>query len=261
MKGDCHHFQAPEPIDSGGRNSCQMEHLKPLNVMDNIGFWPERAAVIDAIQDVLHYGRAGMEMSVRDYGRYRSSDWRDEGNNLVPWQSVDWYVYDALSEDRMQVDATQILDSLSSEPWRDDRLIGDHYDLFLMEEDMYMPAPTGESEDPAYCVGGSKRDMAAVVSVHRIDHIWGLPYGNTKTEVMRQLCFMFGIPTRSRPDVRRSLKVGRGVYCTNDCILGKVEEAPEEWDRLTEQRIQRGAFCEHCEEDLRSFFQPDGGDN
>lgn len=231
-----------------------MKQLKPLNVMDNIGFWPERAAIIDAIQDVLHYGNGAGEMSVRDYGRYRSSDWRDEGNNLVPWQSVDWYVFDALSEDRMQVDAMQMLDSLSTEPWRDNRLIGDHYDLFLMAEDMYMPTPTGETESIAYCVGASKRDLAAVVSIHRIDHIWGLPYGSTKTEVMRQLCFMFGIPNRARSDVERSLKVGHGFFCTNECILSAAEEAPEDWDRLTEQRIQQTAFCEHCQEDLQDFF-------
>lgn len=223
--------------------------------MDNIGFWPERAAVIDAIQDVLHYGEGAGEMAVRDYGRYRSGEWRDEGNNLVPWQSVDWYVYDSLNEDRMQVDASQVLDSLATEPWRDKRLLGDHYDLFLIEEDMYMPTPTGVEEDPAYCVGAAKEDLAAVVSIHRIDHIWGLPYGNTKTEVMRQLCFMLGVPNPSRPDVTRSLKVGHGVHCTNKCILGKAQKAPEDWDRLTEQRIQNGAFCTTCQGDLRRIFE------
>lgn len=194
-------------------------------------------------------------MAVRDYGRYRSAEWRNEGNNLVPWQSVDWYVYDSLNEDRMQVDASQLLDSLATEPWRDEQLLGDHYDLFLIEEDMYMPTPTGVEEDPSYCVGAAKKNMAAVVSIHRIDYIWGLPYGNTKTEVMRQLAFMLGAPDQSRTDVSRSLKVGHGVYCTNECILMEAREAPEDWDRLTELRIQEGAFCSHCQEDLSRAFE------
>jgi len=114
-----------------------MSRLKPLNILDNKGFWPEKAAVVDAVKEVLSIGGGLARMQVQDYGRYRSPQWRDENNNLVPWQSVDWYVYDALNEERMQVDASRLLHALTHEPWRDAKLLGDHYDLFVMEEDMY----------------------------------------------------------------------------------------------------------------------------
>ena len=228
-----------------------MKRLKPLNLLDNKGFWPEKAAVVDAIREVFAIGKCQEELSVRDYGRYRSPQWRDENNNLVPWQSVDWYVYDAMDEKRMQVDSSQILHSFTTEPWRDDRLQGDHYDLFLMEEDMYEPAAEGNGS-PNYCVGACKPYTAAVISTHRIDHIWGTPYGCIKTEVMRQLCFMFGVPSGWRRDTRRG--IDGATFCTNGCILRKAQNAPDEWEEMTVRRLRDGGLCEYCARDLRQFF-------
>lgn len=229
-----------------------MKRLKPLNLLDNKGFWPEKAAVIDAIRDVVSIGGGDDELPVRDYGRYRSPQWRDEDNNLVPWQSVDWYIYDALDEGRMQVDCSQLLHSLATEPWRDDRLVGDHYDLFVMEEDMF---ESGGEEDgrPAYRVGASKPFSAAVISTHRIEHIWGMPYACTKTEAMRQVCFMFGVPSSWRRDV--APRTDGAGWCTNRCILRRADEAPEEWEQLTTDRIRHGPLCDHCTTDLRQFFE------
>jgi len=231
-----------------------MGKLKPLNILDNKGFWPEKAAVLDAVKEVLALGGGQDQMPWQDFGRYRSPQWRDENNNLVPWHSVDWYVYDALDEDRMQVDSSRLLHDLSHEPWRDARLLGDHYDLFVMDEDMYDPADgEGGGSAPGYSVGCCEPFRAAVVSTHRIEHVWGMPYGCVKTEVMRQICFMFGVPSRWRDDVREA-EDGR-AYCTNICILRQSCVAPDDWERLTADRIKRGPLCEYCTKDLRMFFR------
>ena len=149
-----------------------MKRFKPLSLLDNKGFWPEKAAVADAIKEILALGRCSTPLPVNDYGRYRGPQWRDDDNNLVPWQSVDWYVYDALDEQRMQVDATRILDDLAREPWRDEKLMGDHYDLVMLEEDMYDSAERDDDERGApYSVGRCKPFTAAVISTHRIEHI------------------------------------------------------------------------------------------
>ena len=232
-----------------------MKRFKPINVMDNKGFWPEKTAVVDAIKEILALGGSTEGLPVRDYGRYRSPEWRDENNNLVPWQSVDWYVYDALDEDRMQVDSSRILHDLANEPWRDDRLLGGHYDLFIMEEDLFDPEEgAGETtgESPGYAVGACKPFAASVISCHRIEHIWGMPYSCVKTEVMRQVCFMFGLPSRWRDDVE-VVTDGRAT-CANECILQPARIAPDDWERLTQLRLQRGPLCEHCLKDLRQFF-------
>ncbi len=229
-----------------------MNKFKPLNLLNDKGFWPEKVAIADAITEVLTIGRCRTPMAVQDFGQYRSNEWRNDENELVPYQSVDWYVFDALDEDRMQVDCDRILHNFSVEPWRNESSLGDHYDLFVMEEDMYDPSEGDDQAGPGYAVGKSERLSAAVISTHRIEHIWGLPYSYLKTEVMRQMCFMFGVPDHRRDDVTLD---GDVICCTHTCILRPARVAPDDWAQLTEDRIRHGALCDHCAEDLRRFFE------
>jgi hypothetical protein len=229
-----------------------MKKYKPLNLLNNKGFWPQKAAIVDAITEVLTLGKCRKPLPVQDFGRYRDRKWRNESNDLIPYHSVDWYVSDAMDEQRMQVDCDRILHSFISEPWRQEKTRGgDHYDLFVMEEDMFDPAAP-EGAQPGYRVGKAERLAASVISTHRIEHIWGMPYSYLKTEVMRQLCFMFGVPDVGRDD---AVVEEGSVYCTNVCILRPARIAPQDWEMLTEDRIRKGALCEHCTGDLRRFFE------
>jgi hypothetical protein len=225
---------------------------KPLNLLNNKGFWPEKAAIVDAIKEVLTVGKCRRPLPISDYGRYRDRNWRNRDNELVPYQSVDWYIYDAMDEDRLQVDAEQILKSLATEPWRDEDSFGDHYDLFIMDEDMFDPAGPRDGSAADYLVGRSERLTAAVISTYRIEHIWGMPYSYLKTEVMRQLCFMFGVPDVRRDDV---VAEGDAFYCKNVCILRPARVAPDDWEELTRDRLRFGPLCGACVRDLRRFFQ------
>ncbi len=227
-----------------------MKKFKPINIMDNKGFWPEKASLLDAIKDILATGHCESRFPVKDFGRFRSPQWRDEENVLVPWQSVDWYIYDSLDEDRMQVNGASLLRNLANEPWRDERLLGDHYDLFIIEEDLFLPDKEGKG--PGYCVGVCRPSFAAVVSSHRIEHIWGMPYSVTKTEIMRQICFMLGVPSHLRDDVSKGPDAT--AFCHNTCILREARDAPEHWEKLTEDRLKEGALCNSCMDDLRKFF-------
>ena len=236
-----------------------MKKFKSINIMDNMGFWPEKASLIDAIKDILSLGYCEGQFPVKDFGHFRSPQWRDDDDVLVPWQSVDWYIYDSLNEERIQVNARSLLHNLSNEPWRDERLLGDHYDLFIMQEDMYLPDDDGNDDaTPGYCVGANIPFTAAVISSHRLEHIWGMPYSCIKTEVMRQFCFLFGLPSTWRDDVTHHSD-GK-AFCNNICILRDVQHAPEEWESLTEDRLREGALCESCEDDLRCFFKKHKGE-
>ena len=229
-----------------------MKKLKPLNLFNNKGFWPEKVAIFDGIKEVLSIGKCTTPPTIHDYRHYRDQEWRDEDDELVAYRSIDWYVYDALDEERLQVDSDRILQSFASEPWRNDDMLGDHYDLFIMEEDMFRSGANGEEQaDEDYLVGRAQQLTAAVVSTHRLENMRGLPYSYLKTEVMRQLCFMFGLPDMRRDDVELE---GDDRYCSNTCILRPAHKAPEDWDRLTEDRIRHGALCEPCVLDLRCFF-------
>ena len=229
-----------------------MKRFKPLNLLNNKGFWPEKVAIIDAIQEILTLGECRKPMPIQDFDRYRDRSWRNEDNDLVPYKSVDWYVYDAMDEERMQVDSDRILHSFATEPWRRENMLGDHYDLFVMEEDMFDPGGGYGGSGTDYAVGKAERMTAAVVSTHRLEHIWGMPYSYLKTEVMRQLCFMFGVPDLGRDDVTVD---GDGLHCKNVCILRPAHVAPDDWEVLTEDRISKGALCGHCTQDLREFFE------
>jgi hypothetical protein len=228
-----------------------MIRYKPLNLLNNKGFWPEKAAIVDAIKEILTIGKCRRPMPISDFGRYRDKGWRSQDNDLVPYRSMDWYVYDALDEDRMQVDVGQLLRSFADEPWRDEDSIGDHYDLFVMEEDMFDRQCADDSR-ARYVVGRSQRLTAAVISTYRIEHIWGMPYSYLKTEVMRQLCFMFGVPDIRRGDLTVEAD---GAHCGDVCILRPAYVAPDDWEGLTEDRLTRGPFCEACTRDLRRFFE------
>lgn len=222
-------------------------------MLDDKGFWTEKPAILDAIRELFTLAHCRFPLPVRDYGRYRDKNWRDQNNDLVPYHSVDWYVFDALNEESMQVDAERILDSLCREPWRAEKMIGDHYDLFFMEEDMFERRGLDAPQAPVdYRVGSSRRLMGAVISTHRLEHIWGMPYSYLKTEVMRQLCFMFGLPETGRDDV---LHAGDDTYyCKNTCILRPAFVAPDDWERLTLDRLRAGPLCESCISDLKAFF-------
>ncbi len=229
-----------------------MKKHKPLNLLNDMGFWPDKVAIVDAIKEVLTIGRCRNPLPIHDFGRYRDSEWRDRDNDLVAYRSVDWYVYDALDERRMQVDSDRILQALAREPWREENSLGDHYDLFIMHEDMFAGGATGQSVAAQYVVGKAQPLSAAVISTHRLDDLWGLPYSYLKTEVMRQLCFMFGVPAKGRPDTATE---GEHRYCTNSCILRPARLAPDDWDRLTADRLKHGALCHNCAADLCRFFE------
>jgi len=229
-----------------------MKKYKPVALLDDKGFWPEKVAVADAIKELLVLGECRKPLPIRDFGTYRSPKYRDKDDNLVPYQSVDWYVYNAMDEERMQVDSKRILESFSKAPWRNEEIMGDHYDLFVIEEDMFDP-PDGEGDTlrADYSVGKTRRFIASVISTHRIEHIWGMPYSYLKTEVMRQLCFMFGVPDLRRDDI---IYEGHDPFCTNRCILRPAHVAPDDWQKLTEDRLRYGPLCERCRKDLKEFF-------
>ncbi len=229
-----------------------MRRYKPLNLLNDKGFWPEKIALVDAIKEVLTIGKCTRPLPVHDYGRYRDREWRNAEDELVPYRSVDWYVSDSMDEDRMQVDSLHLLNAFAEEPWRKDELLGDHYDLFVIQEDMFGSPERAEPGDSDYVVGRAQPLTAAVISTHRIEHIWGMPYSYLKTEVMRQLCFMFGVPETGRGDV---VELGGECYCQNICILRPARNAPEDWQRLTQDRLEHGALCQACTTDLRAFFR------
>jgi len=71
------------------------------------------------------------------------------------------------------------------------------------------------------------------------------------TEVMHEVAHMFWTPYDKRG---HSIIEALGPHGTNRCIMRQGWSVPDDWLRMTEDRIRYGAFCPACKADLRRFF-------
>jgi predicted Zn-dependent protease len=203
-------------------------------------------AVVDAVKELLERGQPPRPMTVNDYGCWRHPLWRDQESRLQPFLSVDWYVANAWDVERQQVNANVLMETLALEPWRRAEAIGDHYDVLVVDQDLYsQQRPTDED----FIVGIARPAVGTVVSTHRLESLSD-PFFVLKTIVIHELCHVFGTPDPSRTDVDRS----HGAHCTNRCVMRFPAHSPRDWEHFTEDRFLVGPLCLNCTEDLRRYF-------
>lgn len=223
-----------------------MIKLKPFNIMDSRLFRPERAAVVSAIEETLIWAGHPIMLSINDFGRWRHPQWRNSAGELVPYLSVDWYVDSAYDSDRKQVCVEDFLESVLHEPWRDASLLGDHYDVFLLDADMFLRLSESAGR---HLVEAADSRLGIVISLSRLQGLQTLSYPLLKTAAMRALARLFGVPSIQRKDVG----FDDVLYCTNACIMGRATVAPRDWEAMTELRLAATPFCASCLADLRAF--------
>jgi len=220
--------------------------VKPVNILDTQSFRPERMAVVDAVKELVERCHPPQPIIVNDYGCWRHPLWRDPENKLQPFLSVDWYLSNAWDSERQQVNANILMDTIASEPWRRQGAIGDHYDIFVVDQDMYaLQRPTDED----FIVGFAQRFVGTVVSTYRLEGLSDL-FFLLKTIMMHEMCHVFGTPNPGREDVDRA----HGAHCTNRCIMRFPARTPQDWERFTEDRFLVGPLCINCGEDLWRHF-------
>ncbi len=224
----------------------RLKIIKPLNIMDSQTFRPERMAVVDAVKELLECCRPPQPIAINDYGCWRHPLWQDSEERLQPFLSVDWYLANAWDSRRQQLNANVLMETIASEPWRRDDVIGDHYDVFIVDHDLFaMERPTDED----FIVGIARRSVGTVVSTYRLEEI-NDPFFVLKTIAMHEICHVFGTPDPDRQDVDRN----HGVHCTNRCIMRYPARSPRDWERFTEDRFSVGPLCINCSDDLWRRF-------
>lgn len=224
----------------------RLKVIKPVNILDTQSFRPERMAVIDAVKELLEHCQPQQPIQVNDYGCWRHPLWRDADGQLQPFLSVDWYLANAWDPERQQVNANLLIQTIVEEPWRRDDLLGDHYDVFVVDYDLYaLEKPTDEE----FIVGIARRYIGTVVSTYRLE-VLSDPFFVLKTIVMHEMCHVFGTPSVTREDVDRT----HGPHCTNRCIMRYAARSPHDWERFTEDRFLVGPLCINCREDLWRHF-------
>ena len=221
---------------------------RPFHLLDTRNLRQERLAIVDAIQECLTLARASEPVPIRDYGRYRAPNWRGEDGDLQAHLSVDWYIADAWNMAKEKLNATQLMKTVSEEPWRKEELLGDHYDIWLVDQELY---DESSIEHDASVAGLSLPEVGMVISMRLFEKL-GLPtYSLLKTAAMHHLGHLFGLPDMSRDDVQ----FDSGVHCGNPCTMRSVACSVEDWLTLTDLRLTHGPYCEQCLGDLRTEFQ------
>jgi len=216
-------------------------------LVDTRSLRQERTAVVDAVHECLKLGGVEKLPHVRDYGHYRDPSWRGEDGELMPHLSVDWYIVESWNNAKEKINGARLLSTLQEEPWRKEEFLGDHYDVWVVDQEIYDET---HLDGDSSVVGMSLPSVGIVLSAWPFDSV-GLPtYGLLKTAALHELGHLFGLPSISRDDVA----FDAGVHCTNCCVMRSAGAEPERWIELTQDRLMHGSYCDSCTAELRAHL-------
>jgi len=224
-----------------------VRYVKPINILDERPHRPERLALYDALCDIFVAVGHGALPPVADYGAWRHPACMDDRGYLVPYLSVKWYVEHARDASRQRVNARTVLAAFRDEPWRHKDLLGDHYDVLLVDQPLFDPAEE-EYSGLVGTPGSALVGVAAVISTCAAEALDRIAYSLLKTLALREMAHMFGAPAMRG----ESLELTPRLACTNPCILSPCVHVREDLDRLTDLRLAGPAFCDLCLADLRA---------
>lgn len=120
-----------------------------------------------------------------------------------------------------------------------------YYKILIFKKDLY-------SDKTIFVIGLGQEGSGAVISIYRF---LKLKYSDQKecikTEVIHELGHVFGlIPDSRKFKVENSL----GKHCKNRCTMRQGLNVPDDWIRISNERLQFGTFCDICLKDLRAFM-------
>jgi predicted Zn-dependent protease len=222
--------------------------IKPVYVMNQaeLSDW-EKKAVLDGVAELIRLtGVSGIDLV--DFGAWRNKDHKNPDGSLKRFQSADWYVQRGRETSRngRQLNADTMQLALGSEPLRNPQKGGkDHYDIFIVTDDMY-------SGDTNFVIGIAQPGIGTTISTHRFKELEDRGrFECIKTETMHELGHVFGLlPAERIKDVEYSL----GKHCTNICIMRQGLRLPDDWVNMTNDRLKYGALCRTCETGLKKYF-------
>jgi hypothetical protein len=229
-----------------------VKYLKPINLLDERHYRPERMAVYDAVYDIFVAVGLNALPPMFDYGCWRHPHYMDDQGYMVPYLSVKWYIEHAREVTRRRLNAQAIMAAFRKEPWRSKEMLGDHYDVLLVDQPLFDPAEEehfGLASTPGYAVNG----IAAILSTHDIDRLDRVGYSLLKTLALRELAHAFGAPGLRREAIEMTPRIS----CTNPCVLGPCVKLPDELERLTDLRLAGPPFCDLCVAELRANLNPE----
>ena len=222
--------------------------IKPVYVMNQDGLPDsEKQAVLDGASELIKL--AGADIKLIDFGVWRTPQYKSSDDTFNEYQSVDWYIQKGreTSRNKTQLNADVMGNCLLSEPWRwPDRGGKVHYDILIANSDIY-------SKGTSFIIGTAGKSIGTIISTYRLKELDKKSrYECVKTETMHELGHVFGlIPDNRTENVEDSL----GKHCTNRCIMRQGLSVPDDWIKMTDDRLRYGALCQACERDMKDYLR------
>ena len=222
-----------------------MRNIKPIYLMHESGVECfQLEAVIAGISEILQLAGVSSEIQIKNFGAWRNDNWQENGQ-LTMFNSIDWYLERAWknSDEPGQLNGGSFIRDFQITPWRKAQ---PHYDVVVLKSDMY-------SEGVGFVIGLAVECVGTVISVARFCSLErNLQIECLKTEIIHEAGHVFGLPPNDRQD---NIEYSIGKHCLNFCTMRQGLEVPEDWIRITGDRLQSGAFCPQCQKDLQRFFR------
>lgn len=222
-----------------------MRNIKPIYIVFQNGIPPGIAmAIYRAAYQLIYLAGVANRIEIRNFGFWRNPNWQKPNGELTPFSSVDWYIKRGkeTSRNRIQLNADTIFSCLIVEPWQQSV---PHYDLFVTKDDLY-------SENTNFVLGIGSPGIGTVLSVNRLLSLNSKREETIQTLVFHEFGHAFGlIPDSRNHNVENSL----GRHCTVYGCTMRQGLSVTNWSQFTHERLQIGKiYCDHCEQDLKNWF-------
>lgn len=200
------------------------------------------AAALEGLQEMCRF--LPLTVEVTNYGPWRAPDWRNARGQLMPYQSMDWFIADAMRPNG-QVNASAMLTRLAEEPYR--RQVP-HVDVVLLHTDLTAPGCN-------FVFGAARPGIGCVLSLARYAPIRPIPARDAcfQTVLMHEVGHVFGLVPRTRT---HAAEENLGWHCTNHPCLMRQGLTVAASELLTMDRLNYPAqvLCGDCRENLRQLW-------
>ena len=188
--------------------------------------------------------------TIQFLGNWHESAYRDNMGNLLPHKSITWQIKSKLNNNRGQINAEAITDTMLVDPYQ---LTHPHWEVVFTNYDLYSP-------DTRFIIGCAQPDIGTVISFHRLEAVSQMGYNDAfkrevqKTEIFHEFGHVLGLPSRRRG--QEILEQSLGAHCRNHgCSMRQGLMVPLDWIDFTVERLKRGSiYCNDCMRDLDVKF-------
>ena len=129
--------------------------------------------------------------------------------------------------------------------------------LLKMSSNQYTAILTGEDINSSggsynFLLGLTLPGMGAIISTKRFEDLDSYTEKECiKTGTMHETGHIFNTPNSF---TRKDLENNIGEHCKNKCVMRQGIIVPEDWIKMTRDRLEDKPFCDSCENDLRNHF-------